>query len=944
MLSTMLLAAALSEPLVFTQWQYYPVREQARGYLGRYPDQPLVVDSDLPEDSDRTGIPDHPGWSEYVSMADIDAMYAEGKSYGLDGFAFFPGNGCSLRWNARNSPVKGMLTQPIINFWRDSDTEADIGAIAKAVEYGCGAQVNGKALILSYWTDRFNKPAQLAEKLKKARERIGDRFVYMAATSWSDGMWDFRLTGQVAPKRMEEMKEHFREMLRVADGILLDGAMSNHAVTNRTRVYAGAYHRMMAEVARSVVDEPEFRDRKLLGFTLSIGHQNGYHQNFTANAMGTWALRESFEAAIAGRPDVILIPEWDECNESTSWKPTLYNGYSTKRLFRYYDAVLRGRKQTVMSGDDVSKPNLILSYRKALSPGEWLYFETVNVPDGLRRGRVRVSVELADAAGRVIRRLPERTLDETALDVTRWDVRSEELAELTRAVDVRLKVNGKTLTGFHPIDLAPANSWNLKDVKQPIRDLAPVVRHAFASKGTKLSAQIECDEPIRHAMLCGNGWIQYIHNPSDFRSRFREDDDHAVFTIGSTRTRMVKHDFGYAVPGVPEAEWLCWNRRGTGERFGIDWLSIDSENVYLRIPKTKLADAVLKVDYAGILQGEIRLADAHRLGTYAIGGTGGVECAVARFALQSRYPSALKANLLEFEVKPDWDRRSMMYHLQVVTMSGKTWRSEPIVAERPSEKVKTVVWSALRDEAVGCELPRSRVPRLEYDFSPDAGDVMRVKSGERHFFGMLGSFAALGTLWNRGSSLEGPLPRGSGFWQRTMNDDTHPAREKDESGAWALSFDGKDDFVSFPQETVPQWAASRIEIGFRQNSTGAERKEMLFASRYDNRSGICDIYLDKGEVVVKADISDNRQSGIGFEFRTGLKASPDAWHDLAVRATGTALEVVLDGAVASKPMELPGVFMNTAILGGAPRDCASFFTGKVRRLVIDHAVGETIGG
>ena len=157
----------------------------------------------------------------------------------------------------------------------------------------------------------------------------------------------------------------------------------------------------------------------LVGFTLSIGHQNGYHQNHTANAMGTRTLRESFEAAIAGDPDVILIPEWDELNESTCWQPTLCNGYSTKRLFRYYNAILRKRPQTVMEGDDVSVPNVILSYRKALSPGEWLYFEAANVPDGSRTGTVDVSLELLDDKGGVLAALPAKTLREDALD-TAW--------------------------------------------------------------------------------------------------------------------------------------------------------------------------------------------------------------------------------------------------------------------------------------------------------------------------------------------------------------------------------------------------------------------------------------------------------------------------------------------------------------------------------------------
>ena len=96
--------------------------------------------------------------------------------------------------------------------------------------------------------------------------------------------------------------------------------------------------------------------------------------------------------------------------------PTLYNGYSTKRLFRYYDAVLRKRPQSVMEGDDTSVPNVILSYRKALSPGEWMYFEAVNVPDGSRTGNIEVSLELVSPEGKTLAVLPATTLREDALD------------------------------------------------------------------------------------------------------------------------------------------------------------------------------------------------------------------------------------------------------------------------------------------------------------------------------------------------------------------------------------------------------------------------------------------------------------------------------------------------------------------------------------------------
>ena len=200
---------------------------------------------------------------------------------------------------------------------------------------------------------------------------------------------------------------------------------------------------------------------------------------------------------------------------------------------------------------------------------------------------------------------------------------------------------------------------------------------------------------------------------------------------------------------------------------------------------------------------------------------------------------------------------------------------------------------------------------------------------------MLGSQASLVTLWNRGSSLEGPIPRGEAFWGRAK--DPHPARVQGADGRWELVFDGIDDFVSFPQETVPQWAAADIEIEFSPAQSCTGRVETLFAARYDNRVGLYEIILDKGEIVVKGCSSDEKASARTFEFRTGLSASPDAWHSLKVWHTGTEMKASLDGKTASQEVATPAVFMNTAIMGGSPRNETAFFTGKVRKLVIDHA-------
>ena len=131
---------------------------------------------------------------------------------------------------------------------------------------------------------------------------------------------------------------------------------------------------------------------------------------------------------------------------------------------------------------------------------------------------------------------------------------------------------------------------------------------------------------------------------------------------------------------------------------------------------------------------------------------------------------------------------------------------------------------------------------------------------------------------------------------------------------------------------VPRGVSPQI-----QTAAGAKRTETLFTPRNDNRVGLYETVLDKGEVVVSGCVADKVTFSQPFEFRTGLKAAPEAWHSLTVRHDGTDMVVTLDGRTARQKVDLPAVFMNTAILGGAPHTGNPFFTGRVRKLVVDHA-------
>lgn len=119
------LLAVASEPVIIVQTQFYPWREQARGYLGRYLNQPLLVDPDLPEDPNREGIDPIKGWGSFPSQADFDLTVRLSREYGFDGVAFFGHRPPRFFTAAKDCSVTDAVIMPIMT-WGGTLEERDV--------------------------------------------------------------------------------------------------------------------------------------------------------------------------------------------------------------------------------------------------------------------------------------------------------------------------------------------------------------------------------------------------------------------------------------------------------------------------------------------------------------------------------------------------------------------------------------------------------------------------------------------------------------------------------------------------------------------------------------------------------------------------------------------------------------------------------------------------
>ncbi len=912
------MTAAAKPIVVVCQNPGYPLVERNAGYLGRYVDQPLYLDPDID--------PANP-YDMSMSQRNYELHQEEAIRYGFDGFVLFTGGWKRLGFieSGLKSPVKGFFSAPILDWWTHTLDANDEKAFEMSQQNPHGFMLDGRR---AYFV--FNADAHLTpEQIKKNRDYLegkygGNNILFteicrMGNSGYRD---TFDREGDLKPEQIAEFKEHVRKYLRVTEGII---SGETHMQRYRDgelgrRVLNVKFLKRMFELVRETMAEPEFAgEKKYLAMQIVMGYECCYQHGSNVASDGTRTLRALLDLAKEIQPDVLKFSEWDEYNECTCIGPTLSNGYVTRRIIRTFLDEYRTGKVQMQAGDDPSVPNLVVSYRKTISPGEPLTIDVLNINDGTGKGKTRVAIRVVDEHGELVEQFPERELDATRTVDTRYLLKTERLT--ARALQVELKYctadgqKGEVKEGFRPVDLALANSWDEKDVNHAIRDLPKFTRTCVAAcESGEISAELECEEPIRYAMVEGGSEILYIHNPEDTIDRFRENADQVVFHVAFLSKLFVPvadRQFMLELPGIPEAEWYRDHALTKGEKFRPQWLSMYTEPVYVRIPRSKLAGAKLRVDLRGkefgdVIVGEIPLEAAYSLGAYSLGAKGSTQVAVARLNRQAAYPRVWNKPTASFKVKPAADRNSMMYNVTVVTMSGKVWRSKPF--------------------CIG-DAGRSRV--LDYDFSPAAGDLVRPKNGERFFFGRLGDYFSAATLRNRGASTSAATHQILKSHEELG--EMRPERALDADGEWNLVFDSKDDIVAFPWETIPRWAP--WEVSFEFKPTDVKRRQQLFSTY--RAFGHCSLFgvdiRDDRIVVGHCDfIGKNRDGWSSVTSPKGLLRANE-WNTLRLRHTGAALELTVNGRTESQPSMKPGAYMSTAILGGHG-DWR--FGGAIRRFLV----------
>lgn len=873
--------------------------------------------------------------------------------YDMDGMAFFPETSGRMGVFdlADRAGVPNVTVLP--EFIPSRDLALKIKVLEKALACRSAQRLNGKLLITSYNAGEL-KPAEWKDVLTALRARFGDVFIFLPAlTAGADLRGAFDAGAVIPDVELEGVKAYLRAYLDVCDGIYFHYPA---AFRNIDRTFDAAFYRdLFIPLWKSVLAEPAYRN-KYFGLSAYRAHMNPDRANSLHEDL-TRTMRRSFEAAMDADPDVIVLPEWDECNENTCWRPTAYGGTASQRIVRYYMSRIRGKEPTPRPGDDASVPNLIFSTRKMATLGEDLVFEALNVPDGSPACVYSAEVELFDENGRRVACFEPVVIDSTRLQETRWRLATEASPEV-RALVPAVTVKGyggqgtQRFEGFHPVQLRATWNWDYLCVRQPLRDLIrPVKASLVREKGSDrpdgsflLSGTVEAPEPLALVEVLGDDDEVYAVDPAD--EFFRNNPDREIVCIDyrAPGNKPLQLD-GTVTLENAEADWFSFGNikkmvKVPSGQPGIkkDVVKLNSQVsphkrwIGLAVPSKDSTNANLVLTFDGI---DVRwpLRDVFAQGMLGYAGDKGLTVTVSPYRRLPDMPAHLDRKDASFRTRVWPETAGELFHIRATAKSGRVYRSLPVVAlplggDRPEGTRVLRVYSGRDRRGVDVRVAADRVPDLTYEFKPERGDVLLTSAG-RPFWASMGGFVNAST-GHGGSTdiIEGnALPETFGR--------TAPTWERDGEGHACLRFDGKATYLKLPREALPRLGAFTLELDVKPDEA---RDQILFINRIGHMQNSLALEVRKGKLY-------GSYRSVDLEthlFPTGLDVPAGTWSMIRVAYDFERIRLSVNGKEEAFPFNLYGCNLGCSLIGDGfgqrYKSQRMRFKGLLRGLRIRHGM------
>ncbi|MBE6398556.1 MAG: hypothetical protein E7041_00285 [Lentisphaerae bacterium] len=905
-------------------------------YLRRWCDRPLMQDTTFAKAGtftvSNTGVFSAKNFINHKSYKVESHLL---KKFNFDGFAFFPETfGRVDLFNHVGTPGTGdikVLTE-LRPLYYDKERRTQIMSIA--VKNPRTFRLNGKIVITSYPGSNEKLIPNWVKAKKELTDAFGDQFIVMPWLTLDGGIKPTGKNKCWSVADIRKMQERLRFYLRHLDGFYYNAPPFDN------RRYHWDFDREVAiPIIHSVMNEPEFRN-KYLGWGTKVGHMNCHIQPFGMDAFCTDTLRGTVGAALLAKADFVNCVEWDEENENTCFRPMTVTGFSTLRICRAFEQLANGGKFSPLADDDLSIPNLILSYPRVVAAGQLVELEIVNVPDSNDKDTVKVAVALRDNDGKTVWQSPEKVMQKGEISTQLFPVPSETLAKY-RFLNPVMTVDGKTFDrSFYPIEIRAWWHWDYLYAKHCLRDMpentTAEITYSKPDKHGLIQAQVNVSSPtaLRSIeIMTGDNLVVYSHDAKG--AQFRETADTAAFRItlqASPKSNlMITGSVRFLnAPGLKATSGRA-AFSGTADNWVMNEFNLHHRPVhrYISIPRRELANAVMEVDLPGLTKQKtvIRLADVQKLGSIGVGGDHSSNLVIARNNQQMAMPEPLGGKEYTFTVPLRPDSFDAAFMVQTVDEKFRIHRSKKTTPLKLSGKMgKINVYSMAKKQHASAEVDVDSLRPLAYDFSALRGSVLTSTYGTS-MDGILSGYVPQTTGFGQGETLYGNGMK-KFFKKIKVGElaDSVPEREVID-GKNVLVFKGGQ-YVSLPMGIIPPFAGYEISMDVYVTKDGGKIQTLLT----DSREGFT---LQLRNRVPVALFYCNNLIGIesALKMATGIRLRPWTWNRIVVKFDQKKMVINVNG-VDGEPVSFSGYnrYPRATTLGASER--GEFFTGKIRDFVI----------
>ena len=903
-------------PYIFPRSQYQ--YGQYQNYLNWWVDRPLIMERSLRYPT---------GQFKHMMKKDfLQHTVPIVKKYEIDGLAststpsgHYTMYSLTVKW-LKEAGVKGFMQLPEFTGGggiTDSSYKYYTQLLKQALSSPSAFRVNGKVVISNYVAYRWKNPDNLKKLLDRLRKDNGDTFYFVADVVVAfnrfvrDIMVHRKLKANQPPEyELEKLKKTLRSWVEVSDGLLFAGVGHLKSPGN---TYAGKfdesyYRKLIIPIMIEILSEPKYKGKKLFGLSAVIGYTN-FLSAINHSEANTRRLRQSFESALSGRPDFIILPEWNEFNENTCIQPTVNNGWTSQRIIKYLMSFIKKKTPTPNKGDDLSIPNMAISYRKTLKYGEVLEIELLNIPDSDSGKTYTAQLILKNNKNQIIHKFPsEKFIVKQMKDIT-FNIPTGQFAnKCILRPELRItNQEGKKyrFSNLHYVRLHPTVSWDYQSVKQALRDQINPLKVNFTAKAdnkkVNISGQFQCDETLASLEVLENE--REIFAVDRLKEFIPSRDLVIYFENTAAKNTYLKGSIiidgasnVYARPiERPNSDFL--GLKVTGNTLNINQRTNTLHRGFLlRIPRKEATKVVLKCK----LNGRSFNLPVKRLMAKRVFGIdlqkNQLYLRISRLDTQPDIPVRINSKSAQFSFSAIPQCKYPVYSLRAVSVSGKIYRSKPIMPFKPvkSPKATLNIWDELADKLITIKVAKSRIPDLTFNYDPDNGDALEC-NWSSFWSGEMGGGTKYGDSFNRNSNY----PK-----EATVS---APRKVKDSNGQYCLEFDGKGTYVVIPREALPR---GEFTLSFKIKPQSQE-SQVIFKHQ-GIIIGSLILMLENGKLVATFTDSLTKTT----TFNTGLPIPTDKWSQLKVRYDYKKLTFSVNGKLKSYPFNKRALYFGTCVFGG----------------------------